>query len=129
MINRVKNELLKRTENGTKECTITLKADKTEVRIVPMTNYGYGEYWLAYGLLRDGFETLDELAAYIINYDNEKKIHAEEVAKITKYFNEEIRNGIGNWDWYSDWHKDVFGYRPHGLVCGQYVNPHVSLYN
>ena len=29
-----------------------------------------------------------------------------------------------NWDFYSDWHKDVFGYRPHGIVCGVYVNPH-----
>jgi hypothetical protein len=28
------------------------------------------------------------------------------------------------WDFYSDWHKDVFGYRPHGIVCGEYINPH-----
>lgn len=28
------------------------------------------------------------------------------------------------WSFYSDWHKDVFGYRPHGIVCGEYINPH-----
>ena len=28
------------------------------------------------------------------------------------------------WEFYSDWHKDVFGYRPHGIVCGEYINPH-----
>ena len=127
MINKVKNELLKRTENGTKECTITLKCDGTEARIVPMTNYGYGEYWLVYGLLRDGFETLDELAHYIINYENEKKKHENEVAEITKYFNEKIANGEGDWSWYSDWHKDVFGFRPHGMVCGEYINPHINV--
>ena len=30
------------------------------------------------------------------------------------------------WQWYSDWHKDVFGYRPHGIVCGEYINPHTG---
>jgi hypothetical protein len=28
------------------------------------------------------------------------------------------------WGWYSDWHKEVFGYRPHGIVCGEYIDPH-----
>jgi len=125
MITKIKNELLKRTNGGTTECTITMKIDGTKVRIVPMANYGYGEYWLAYGFSRDGFETIDELANYILNYEDEKKAHQNEIDKITKYFNEEISQGKGDWDWYSDWHKDVFGFRPHGMVCGQYINSHV----
>lgn len=124
MVERIKAEILKRTNNGTIECTITMKVDNNKVRIVPMQNYGYGEYWLAYGFSRDGFETLDELANYIFNYENEKKAHNEEIEKITKYFNEEISKGTGDFNWYSDWHKDVFGFRPHGIVCGQYINPH-----
>lgn len=28
-----------------------------------------------------------------------------------------------DWSWYSDWHKDLYGYRPHGRVCGEYVRP------
>lgn len=28
-----------------------------------------------------------------------------------------------DWSYYSDWHKDLYGYRPHGHVCGQYVRP------
>ena len=71
---KVKNELLKRTNNCSSECTITMKVDGTEVRIVPMQNYGYGEYWFAHGFSRDGFETIDELANYILNYEDEKKI-------------------------------------------------------
>lgn len=122
MINAIKKELLKRTSNGTTECTITMKVDGCKINIVPMGNYGYGEYWLTYGFERSGFETLDELATYIYNYENEKKAHENEIKKITKYFNEEISKGKGDWDWYSDWHKDVFGFRPHGNVCGVYVN-------
>lgn len=30
------------------------------------------------------------------------------------------------WGFYSDWHKDVYGYRPHGIVCGVYINPYVD---
>lgn len=30
---------------------------------------------------------------------------------------------VGDWSWYSDWHKDTFGYRPHGIVCGEYIRP------
>ena len=38
--------------------------------------------------------------------------------EITKYFDEHIKGKSWEeidqncWDWYSDWHKDVFGYRP-----------------
>ena len=28
---------------------------------------------------------------------------------------------INHWDFYSDWHKDVYGYRPHGVVCGTFI--------
>ena len=49
-----------------------------------------------------------------------------EEARIRAYFDEHQANGWtdDDLDWYSDWHKDVFGFRPHGAVCGQYVNPH-----
>lgn len=23
------------------------------------------------------------------------------------------------WEYYSDWHKDVFGYRPRDIICGE----------
>lgn len=38
----------------------------------------------------------------------------------------EIRNNpelYDAWGFYSDWHKDCFGYRPHDIVCGVYVSP------
>ena len=60
----------------------------------------------------------------------EQKYREENEPKIREYFE---RNFAGkewkdinpdDWSWYSDWHKDVFGYRPHGIVCGIYVSPH-----
>ena len=54
--------------------------------------------------------------------DNEPKIH--------KYFAEHFEGKTWEeidpdlWQCYSDWHKDVFGFRPHGIVCGEYINPH-----
>ena len=41
-----------------------------------------------------------------------------ELPEITKYFEEHIKGKSWEeldqdcWDWYSDWHKDVFGFRP-----------------
>lgn len=35
--------------------------------------------------------------------------------------NEELYDA---WGFYSDYHKDVFGYRPHAIVCGEYVKPY-----
>lgn len=49
-----------------------------------------------------------------------------EEARLRAYFDEHQAEGWTQEDlnWYSDWHKDVYGFRPHGAVCGQYINPH-----
>ena len=42
---------------------------------------------------------------------------------LTEFFNKNIKGrkwediNPHDWDTYSDWHKDVFGYRPKSLVC------------
>lgn len=52
-----------------------------------------------------------------------------EEARLQAYFDDHQANGWTDDDlsWYSDWHKDVYGYRPHGAVCGRYINPHDPL--
>ena len=54
----------------------------------------------------------------------EKEEYAEkELPKITKYFEEYIKGKKWEdinpdiWDFYSDWHKDVFGFRPRQTVA------------
>ncbi len=68
---------------------------------------------------------------WVINEaEEEARYRAENEPKIRQYFAEHIEGKAWEeidqecWDFYSDWHKDVFGYRPHGIVCGVYVNPH-----
>ena len=121
---KILTELIKRTEVGTKDCTITMKCDGQKITIQPCISCGRTEYFLVYSFEQTGFNTLEKVASYIDNYEEHKKRQLREEEKIRKYFNEEISKGKGDWDWYSDWHKDVFGFRPHGMVCGQYVNPY-----
>lgn len=68
---------------------------------------------------------------YVINTLND---HAGRLAKLERerarlkeFFDAHIAGGDfspDEWGTYSDWHKDLYGFRPHGLVCGTYVNPH-----
>lgn len=67
----------------------------------------------------------------IFNYqEEEERYRRENEPKIRKFFAEHLEGKSwyevddNLWDFYSDWHKDVFGYRPHGIVCGEYINPH-----
>ena len=126
-IERIVRELQSRTNNFTKPCTIEMKVDNQKIVITPCNYTGTPEYFLVSGFESTGFNTIEEVAEYINNYEKHKSRQRKEIYEITKYFNEEISKGKGDWDWYSDWHKDVFGFRPHGMVCGQYVNSHVMI--
>ena len=127
MITKIVNELAKRTNNFTKPCTIKMKVDNQEIIITPCNYIGTPEYFLVSSFESTGFDTIEKVAEYINNYEKHKSRHEKEISKITEYFNEEISKGKGDWDWYSDWHKDVFGFRPHGMVCGHYVSPYATL--
>ncbi len=62
--------------------------------------------------------------------EEEQRYRRENEPKIREYFEKRIEGKTWeaidpqDWEFYSDWHKDVFGYRPHGIVCGEYINPH-----
>ena len=122
---RIIKRLEELTNNFTEDTIITMKSDNTQMTIRPCNFTGVAEYFLVYASFENtGFHNIEAVANYIIKYDENKQQHNKEVEAITDYFNTKILQGGGDWDWYSDWHKDVFGYRPHGMVCGEYVNPH-----
>ena len=111
---------------------ITMKCNGDVLRITPC---GYGkvnkdnvEYFLVEGGTPwMGTDTLEKLAQELIDYSKIIKEHEEEQKEIREYFEEHIKGGDyepEEWGWYSDWHKDVFGYRPHAVVCGEYVSPY-----
>ena len=87
MITKIKNELLKRTNGGTTECTITMKIDGQQISIHPCVSYGQTEYYLVYGFENTGFNTIEEVASYINDYEKHKKDQVSEKEKIRKYFN------------------------------------------
>ena len=121
------------SDNGWKETEITCP-DGAEIVINPC---GYGDV-----------KSLDDVDCFLVYADipwmggmNGKRIgelveqingHAQAVAdlesereELRKYFEGGEADGWTqhDWSWYSDWHKDLYGYRPHGHVCGEYVRP------
>ena len=84
------------------------------------------EYYLVYADVPwMGANTIEKLA-------NQLNKHGEYLAELTadrieirKFFDEHEQKGwdSDSWSFYSDWHKDLYGYRPHGHVCGVYVEP------
>ena len=118
--------------NHFKDTTFTL-ADGTRATVSPCY-YGDGvpklediEYFLVYcdlPYLSDSkLEKVAEHFNDILKIRNE--VDSEKI-KLRQYFEKHEATGWkdGDWGWYSDWHKDLYGYRPHGHVCGVYVNPY-----
>jgi hypothetical protein len=83
--------------------------------------------------VKDFFEwMLQNRSEMIYDYREEEKSYREKNEPLIREFFAKNIEGKAwaeiepeTWEWYSDWHKDVFGYRPHGIVCGEYINPHI----
>ena len=71
--------------------------------------------------------TVNELCTSLANYDRLHQEWIEDTKKLGEYYEKYIRDGnrkyvqdktyaepewMEHWDWYSDWHKDLYGYRP-----------------
>ena len=97
-------------------------------------------YKLYVGMCDEGLiSNVDDFFAWILDVkpemifdyvEEERKYQIENEPKIREFFAEHIEGKTWKeidpeiFQFYSDWHKDVFGYRPHGIVCGEYINPH-----
>ena len=85
------------------------------------------EYFLIYwDMPWGGEETIENLVYTLNNHAQLAKEQENEEEQIRAYFDKHQKEGWDDdsWSWYSDWHKDVFGYRPHARVCGEYVRPY-----
>lgn len=95
----------------------------------PVANEQNTEYYLVFSPSTPnlGGDTLEIIAEQLASYERHLQERAAEKAKLRAYFDRNIAAGeydAETWSFYSDWHKDIYGYRPHGIVCGVYVNPH-----
>ena len=83
------------------------------------------DYYLMYSDTIYGGESLAVIAEQIVNCETIKQNISKEEKKIRTFFDKHIDTDTPDyeaWDFYCDWHKDVFGFRPRGIVCGNYVS-------
>lgn len=122
MLNKIKTELQRRMEeNNFKAIEIKMNIDKAVIRITPcsygnITKVEDCEYFLmdctTINML--GHDTLEEVAKDIMNYQNMKESNNREIEECRQYWLKNVKNSTSPYmdDYYSDWHKDLFGHRP-----------------
>ena len=76
-----------------------------------------------------GGPTLEVIAKQFVDYEEDLKERELEKLELYDYFEKHIlpHKDDPNWSfsesddfsYYSDWHKDVYGFRPRGFVCGE----------
>jgi len=120
------------------EITIQMKKSGHELYIKPMSQMCHKiedlsdiEYYLVDGspILHMGSDSLDRLVNDLINYDQLLIELDDSKTKLKNFFDEYVVTEAKdpnyktyeseNFGTYSDWHKDVFGYRPRGIVFGE----------
>lgn len=115
-------ELKKRIEAANfKEIVITMKCNGDKIVITPC-NYGYDEKprWedIEYYLVEAGMvnlcgnESLEKVAETISRYEDLLNESNEDIERLKEYIRKHGEFEI-DWGWVSDWHKDLFGHRPH----------------
>lgn len=137
----VAQELKKRLENRDSQF-LDLEMKNGDKISIDEHGSGYYIYFSVIGM-GTGVKDFDALVDVMMNHPakqsevraEEDRYFAENEPKLQAYFlehfagktSEQIRADeelYENWGFYSDWHKDVYGYRPHAVVCGVYVSPH-----
>ena len=114
--------------------TVIVCPDGTRATVSPC---GYGDihklsdcdYFLVYwDMPWGGSDKLEKVVDELNRHAELKAESDNEKAELRKFFDEHMENGWDDedWSWYSDWHKDLYGYHPHGYVCGEYINPHLA---
>ena len=133
MVNLTKESIIKVfEENGWEKADFTCP-DGTVATVSPCC-YGHYtqslatcEYFLIdWDMPWGGEDNIDDLVKTLNRHEELAKIQAENEKELRYFFEKHQQEG---WDddsfqIYSDWHKDVYGYRPHGYVCGEYVRPY-----
>lgn len=119
MTKRIEKELAKRIEAaGFEAITITMKVNGDRITITPC---GYGDlnsfddidFYLmdSWETNLCGGETLEYVAKTIARYNDILKEDAEGIEQLKAHIRKHGEDS--DWDFVSDFHKDLFGHRPH----------------
>lgn len=75
-----------------------------------------GKFFFSYDDVLCGAKSIEELAERLLSYEEKHKTMIEELnqmeEELLEYYNTYYGTDKFNWDYYSDWHKDVYGFRP-----------------
>lgn len=119
MINAIQNELAKRIEAaGFEAITITMKVNGDKITITPcgyvdIKRWEDIDYFLVDSqiLTLCGDDRLEKVAATIADYDKLLEQDAKDLEDLKAHIRKYGENA--DWDFVSDYHKDIFGHRPH----------------
>ena len=117
-VEMIQEELKRRIENaGFEAITIEMKVNGDLITITPC---GYGKLnWnnIEYFMMDStkvnmyGWDKLEKVAETIANYEELLKENDEEIESLKEHIRKYGEDS--DWDFVSDYHKDLFGHRPH----------------
>ena len=101
---------------------ISISADVTHPHNV-RAEWSVDEYTIDWngGRYHASASSLAEVAQICNDHTSIEASQDEQKEKLHAYFNMYIKGGRytdEEWEWYSDWHKEVFGHRPNGIAFG-----------
>ena len=105
--------------NGTNEINLTIKATGDKVKIIlcgtaDIKSVNDIEYFLMECRFPwAGSSSIENIAKLLNNWQAKIDEDDEEKQKLRKYYEENYGTEKFDDDWFSDWHKDVYGFRPH----------------
>jgi hypothetical protein len=106
--------------SGTTEIDLVVKATGDPVTIT-LCSFGNIksiddiEYYLVdFRFPWAGSSRIDDIANLLNNWTSKIEEENSEKKQIIDYYNKYYGTDKFDADWFSDWHKDVFGFRPHG---------------
>ena len=117
---RTEMELRKRIEaNNFEAITVTMKCNGDKVRITPcgyapvITSFEAIDFYLvdSPSINLCGDSKLERVAHTLDTYAELLEEDAKEIEQLKAHIRQYGENA--DWDWVSDWHKDLFGHRPH----------------
>ena len=105
--------------NGTNDSNLTIKAtgDKVKITLCGMDDIKSMndiEYFLVECRFPwAGSSKIEDIAKLLNNWKTKIDEDDKEKKDLRKYYEENYGTEKFNDEWFSDWHKDVYGFRPH----------------
>lgn len=106
-------------KNGTNEINLTVKATGDKVKIIlcsmaDIKSIDDVEYFMMECRFPwAGSSKIEDIANLLNNWQARIDDENDDKLKLRKYYEENYGTDEFNDDWFSDWHKDVYGFRPH----------------